>query len=189
MASRRQAEAPHRRIERREEHVPGSDQRAGQPVEQRRFPGIGIPDQRDHGIRYAAASLAMQIPRPSGRVEFALQPGNAFADQPPVDFELAFAWAAEEAKPAALALEMCPGAHQAGPLIGQRRQLDLQPALMGAGPLAENLQDQARPVDDLGLPAPLEVALLHRAQRSVDDDEPDVVVPDQFTEVFDCAAA
>jgi hypothetical protein len=131
----------------------------------------------------------MQIPRSSGRVEVSLQLGNALADEPPVDFELAFAWAAEEAKPAALALEMCPGAHQTGPLIGQRRQLDLQAALMGAGPLAENLKDQARPVDDLGLPAPFEIALLHRAQRSVDDDEPDVIFADQLAEVFDCAAA
>jgi hypothetical protein len=60
---------------------------------------------------------------------------------------------------------------------------------MGAGPLAENLQDQARPVDDLGLPAPFEIALLHRAQRRVDHDEPDVVFADQLAEVFDSAAA
>ncbi len=80
----------------------------------------------------------MQIPRPSGRVEVALQPGNALADQPPVDFELAFAWSAEEAKPAALTFEMCPGAHQTRSLIGQCRQLDLQSTLMGAGPLAED---------------------------------------------------
>jgi hypothetical protein len=131
----------------------------------------------------------MQIPRPPGRVEVALQPGNPLTDQPPVDFELAFARAAEEAKPAALTLEMCPGAHQTGPLIGQCRQLDLQSALMGAGPLAENLQDQARPVDDLGLPTPFEIALLHRAQRSVDDDESNVVFADQLAEVFDSAAA
>jgi hypothetical protein len=131
----------------------------------------------------------MQIPRPSGRVEVALQPGNSLADQPPVDFELAFARAAEKAKPTALALEMCPGAYEPGPLIGERGQLDLQSALMRAGPLAENLQDQACPVDDLCLPAPLEIALLHRAQRGVDDDEPDVVFADQLAEAFDSAAA
>src|SRR5205823_12664399 len=127
--------------------------------------------------------------RSSGRVEVALQPGNAFADQPSVDLELAFAWSAEKAKPAALALEVCPGAHQARPLIGQRRQLDLQAALMGAGALAENLQDQARPVNDLGLPVPFQIPLLHRAQRSVNDDEIDVGFADQLAEVFDSSAA
>src|SRR5277367_6034874 len=60
---------------------------------------------------------------------------------------------------------------------------------MGARPLAENLQDQARSVDDLGLPAPFEIALLHRAHRGVDDDEPDVVFTDQFAQVCDGAAA
>jgi len=131
----------------------------------------------------------MQIPRPSGRVEVALQPGNALTDQPPVDFELAFAWAAEKAKPAALAFQMGPGAHQTGSLIGQRRQFDLQSAFMGAGPRAENLEDEPRPVDDLRLPAPFEIALLHRAQRGIDDDERDVVFGDQLAEVFDSAAA
>ena len=60
---------------------------------------------------------------------------------------------------------------------------------MGARPRAENFEDQAGPVDDLGLPAPFEIALLHRAQRGVDDDEPDLVFADQSAEVFDCAAA
>jgi hypothetical protein len=39
------------------------------------------------------------------------------------------------------------------------------------------------------LPAPFEIALLHRAQRRVDHDEPDVVFADQLAEVFDSAAA
>ena len=106
-------------------------------------------------------------------VELAPQPGDALADQPPVDFELALAGPAEKAEAAALALEMRPRPHQPRALVGQRRQLDLQPALMGAGALAEDLQDQPGAVDDLGLPAPFEIALLHRRQRRVDDDKPD----------------
>src|SRR6266478_2494881 len=60
---------------------------------------------------------------------------------------------------------------------------------MGARPLTEYFEDQAGPVDDLRLPAPFEVALLHRAQPGIDDDEPDVVFADQLAEVFDSAAA
>jgi hypothetical protein len=74
-------------------------------------------------------------------------------------------------------------------LVGQRRQFDLHSAFMGAGPLAENLQDQAGTVDNLRLPAPFEIALLHWAQRGVDDNDPDFILADQLPEGFDSAAA
>ncbi len=109
-------------------------------------------------------------------VELALQPRDALADQPAVDFELALAGAAKKAEAAALAFEMGPRPHQPRALIGQRRQFDLQAALMGARALAEDFEDQAGAVDDLGLPASFEIALLHRRQRAVDDDEADRVV-------------
>ena len=64
---------------------------------------------------------------------------------------------------------MGPGADQPRALISERGELDLQHALAGLGALAEDLQDQAGPVDDLGLPEPLEIALLHRRQRGIDD--------------------
>src|SRR5215813_7484237 len=126
----------------------------------------GIRDADVTGVQTCAlpisASLAMQSPRPSGGIELALQSGYALADDPPVHFELAFAWAAEKAETAALTLQMGPGAHETGSLISQRRQFDLQSALVGARPCAEYFQDQARPIDDLGSPTPLEIALLHR---------------------------
>jgi hypothetical protein len=60
---------------------------------------------------------------------------------------------------------------------------------VGARSRAENLEDQPGSVDDLGLPPPFEIALLHRAQRGVDDNEPDIVFTDQFAKIFDPAAA
>jgi len=63
---------------------------------------------------------------------------------------------------------MGPGPHQPRALIGQRRHLHLQHALAGGGPVAENLQNQAGPVEDLHLPELFEVALLHRAERAID---------------------
>lgn len=60
---------------------------------------------------------------------------------------------------------------------------------MGAGPLAKNLEDQAGSVDDLRLPTSFQIALLHRRQRTVDDNETDRVVLDPFGNVFDRAAA
>jgi hypothetical protein len=131
----------------------------------------------------------MQRPRPLDVVEIAFEVGDTLPDQPAVDFELAFAGPAEKAKTAALALEVGPRANQPRSLIGKRGQFDLQAALVSARPRAENFEDQTGPVDDLRPPAPFEVALLHRAQRTIDDDDPDSVFADQLAEIFEGPAA
>jgi hypothetical protein len=187
--ARRKAEPAHRRVEGREQHVLGTDRGAGQAVEQRRFPGIGVADQRNDRIGHPAARLAVQGPGALYGVELALQSGDALADQPAVDLELALARPAEKAEPAALALQMGPRPHEPRALIRQRRQLDLQATLMGMGACPKYFEDEAGAVDHLGLPAPLEVALLHRAYRRVDDDEPHFVVGDESAQGLDIAAA
>src|SRR5215469_10210713 len=121
--------------------------------------------------------------------EFAPDLANALADQPAVDFELAFAGAAEKTKPAALALEMGPGANEARALIGQRRELDLEPPFIGASTGAKDLENEPGAVDDLGLPAPLQIALLHGRHRAVDDHEADLLLLDRCAERIDAAAA
>src|SRR4051812_36031706 len=60
---------------------------------------------------------------------------------------------------------------------------------MRAGALAEDFEDEAGAVDDLGMPAAFEVALLNRAEGSVDDDQTDCVVGDDFAQLLDIAAA
>ena len=166
LPARRQIEAPHRRVERREQQVLGGDLRAGQAIEQRRFPGIRIPDQRNDRIGHAPARLAMQRAGALDVVELPAQPGDALADQPAVDFELALARSAEKSETAALAFEMRPRPDQPRTLVRQCRQFDLQAAFMSARAGAENLEDQAGAVDNLGLPAPFQIALLHRASAS-----------------------
>src|SRR5579862_1591175 len=51
------------------------------------------------------------------------------------------------------------------------RQLDLEPALARLRPLAEDLQDERRAVEHLGVPGLLEIALLDRRELGVDDDD------------------
>ena len=52
------------------------------------------------------------------------------------------------------------------------RKLDLEPAFPAARPRAEDLEDQRRPVNDLAMPAPFQIALLAGAERAVHDDQP-----------------
>src|SRR6266550_5227276 len=121
--------------------------------------------------------------------KLALEPRDPLTNQTAIDFELALSGSAEEAEPAALTFEVGPRTDQPRPLVGERRELDLEPPLVGARPCAENFEDQTGPVDDLCLPVFFEGALLHRAQRAVDNDDADLIVADQGTESVECPAA
>ena len=96
---------------------------------------------------------------------------DALADQAAVGLDLGFAGAAQKAEAAALALQMGPAPHQPRALIGQMRQLDLQPPFPGARAFAEDFQDQRGAVQHLGVPGLLQIALLHRRELGVDDDD------------------
>ena len=94
---------------------------------------------------------------------------------PAVGLDLGFAGAAEEAEAAALPLEVGPAAHQPPRLIIEMGELDLQAPFGGRRPLAENLEDQPGAVDHLGAGLVLEVLLLDRGQRRIDDQQPRLI--------------
>ena len=111
----------------------------------------------------------MQFAGSAHLVELAPKLAHACADHPPVRLDLRFAWAPQEAEAAALPLQVRPAAHEPALLIVEMRQLHLQPTFRGRGALAEYLQDQPRPVDDLALELLFQVALLDGGERPVDD--------------------
>ena len=121
----RQPDFAQSRVERREQQIFGEDARLGEAVEQRRFAGVGVADQRDHRIRHVAPRLAVQAARALDLIEFGLDAAHPLLDQAAVGFDLRFAGAAEEAEAAALAFKMGPTAHQPRFLIFEMRQLNL----------------------------------------------------------------
>src|SRR5262249_39574909 len=88
-----------------------------------------------------------------------------------VYFELTFAWAAEEAETATLALQVGPALHEAATLISQMGQFDLEPAFLRRRAPTKDFEDQPGAVEHLGVPRLLQVTLLHGRQRAVADDD------------------
>ena len=131
----------------------------------------------------------MEPPGPADLIEFAAQLRHAIADQATVRLDLRFAWTPEESEAATLPLEVGPAAHETAGLIIEMRQFDLKPSLRGGGTLAEYLQDQPRPVDHLRLQRRFEVALLHRAERSIEDHQSRIVLLDRHRELVGLTAA
>ncbi len=163
--------------------------RFGQRVEQGGFAGIGVADQRHHRVRHALARLAVQAAGALDLFQFLADLGDALADQAAVGFDLGFARPAQKAEAAALALQMGPAAHQPAALIGQMGELNLKPPFARLGALAEDFQDQRRAVEHLGLPGPLQIALLDRRQLRIDDDHLGLARPRFGRDIVDLAAA
>ena len=86
---------------------------------------------------------------------------NALGQQAPVGFDLCLARAAKKAETAALTLKVGPGSNQAALLVDEVREFDLQPPFPRPGAFAEDLEDQPGPVQNLGIPGRLEIALLN----------------------------
>ena len=162
---------------------------AGQAIEQRRFAGIGVADQRDDAIRHPLPAGAVQAPRRLHFFDIALEPRDALADQAAVGLDLGFAGAAHESEAAALALQMGPGSHQAAALIIQMRELDLQRAFLGLGAAAEDFQNQPGAVENLGVPGLLQIALLDRRQRAIHHHQFDMLAGNEPDDLLDLALA
>ncbi len=96
---------------------------------------------------------------------------HARAEQTPVGLQLCFPGAAAHADTALLPLEMRPAAHQATRLVLQLRQLDFEFALETARPARKYIQDQPAAIQDAHAAQALEVALLARRQRVIEQDQ------------------
>ncbi len=184
-----QGDFPHRRVEGGEEQILRHHVGLGKTIEQGGLARIGIADQCDDRPWRALASGAVEGPGAGDLLELLLELRHAVADQPPVGLDLGLAGAAEEAEAAALPFEVGPAPDQPARLIVEMSELDLKPAFRRRRPLAENLENEAGPVDDLGLGRGLEILLLDGRDRSVDDDQLRFVARHRLGDRFNLSGA
>ena len=110
-------------------------------------------------------------------------------EHPAVEFDLPFTRPAEKAATAPLPLEMGPAPDETAALEGQRGKFDLQSPGMGLRTGTENLENKRGPVDDLAFGGCLEVALLHRAETGIDDDDGRIIRSGHRGQPLDIAGA
>src|SRR5262249_43033863 len=123
------------------------------------------------------------------RLQFSLQLDDFVLQDTSVSFDLGFARTSKEPGTAALAFQVGPRTHKAAALVIEMRKLDLQRAFLGARPLAEDLEDKASTVENLGVQHLLEIALLHRRERMIDDDKLRLRVGDDSRDFVKLAGA
>ena len=82
---------------------------------------------------------------------------------------------------------MRPRPDETRPLILEMGEFDLQHTFAGRGALAEDVEDQAVSVDDFTRPRTLQVSLLNRCDRRVDDHQRNRRGPDTRSDRLDLA--
>ena len=150
---------------------------ARERVEQRRFAGVGIAGEGHGRHPRPRAAAAVQRPTTLHGGELRAHLADARGKHSLIEFQLRFAAAplrgtadlapastTASATDAALPVQVGPTPHEARLGMGELRELHLQMALVGAGPIREDVQDQFRARHHPALEASLEVALLRRRQ-------------------------
>ena len=144
--------------------------RAGQRTKQRRLARVGVADQseRRHGDFGAhlppGLALLFDLLQPPG------EHPDALRDEPAIGFQLRLARTAH-ADAALLALEVRPPAYQTAADVLQLRKLDFQLALEAARTLREDVEDERVAVEHPAANVRLEIALLARRERVIDEDD------------------
>jgi hypothetical protein len=84
---------------------------------------------------------------------------------------------------------MGPRANQSRFLIGKMGELDLKRTFPRASPAAKNFKDQTSAIDNLGRKRFFQIALLHRRQDAVHEDEVNVFRANQSRKLGNIAFA
>ena len=149
-----------RGVERGEELVLGKNLALRNQVHQRRFADVGIAHQRNADHRTAVGTLDrhLTVDFPQVLLEF----GDPVADDTAVGLDFAFARAAAGSRAAPLPFEVGPHTRKPGQHVLVIGQLHLRLGIGGLRPRHENIENQARTVEDTARHRLFDIARLRR---------------------------
>ena len=109
------------------------------------------------------------------------------AAQPSIRFDLRFTRATHEAATATLTFKGGPASNEPTALVFQMREIDLQAPFLGTRPPSEYFEDEAGPVQNLGLERLFKVALLYRRELMIDNHQLRMLIFDARSDLFNLA--
>ena len=163
-------------VERGEELVRHEDVGPRQPVEEGRFSGVGVPDERDHGEPDFPAPLIMERTRPAHRGQLPLELPDLRADAATILLELLLP-RSPGADPAAEPRQFLPPPREPPEPERQLGEFHLELPLPGARALGEDVEDDLAAVEGLHVELLFEKRLLLRLEQVLEDHQ---VRPQRF---------
>ena len=140
-------------IQRIKQTVAGGDPRVGEGVEQGGLARVGVAHNGHHRHLVLLPPVPLDCPDPPDLLEVLGEFGNFSADVAAVGLQLGLTGAAGTdggfAAGGRLTDQVPPHAGEAGQQVFVLGQFHLEAALLGAGPLGKDVQDEPCPVDDL----------------------------------------
>jgi hypothetical protein len=175
-------------IQRGEHAVVHIGLRARQHIQQGGLACVGVADDGTAGEGQFAPRAALVDALAAEFFDFVAQVRDALADASLVDLQFRLARTAR-ADAAAQTRQGDPFARQARHQVQQLREFDLQRALARARPLREDVQNQLRAVNHARLGNLLQVALLHRVEFHIEQDDIRLVFAGELEQHFGFALA
>src|SRR3990170_392311 len=170
-------------VEGGEELVRHEGVRPREPVEQGGLPGVRVAHQGDHGEPDLLPPPVVERPGAAHRDELPLDLPDLVPDPAAVLLQLLLS-GPPGSDPSAEAREFPPPSDQPPDPEGELGQLHLELPFPGPRPPGEDVEDHLPPVEHLHLETFLQVCLLLRPKKVLEDDQVDVVFPDRFLELL-----
>ncbi len=131
-------------------------------IEQRALAGVGVPNQRHHCRLLLTPIVAIKLAMTVDFGQLALDERDSLAGFSAVNFELGFARTTNADSADRLTREVGPHPGQARQPVLELSEFNLKTSLVRLGAASEDIENQRRAINDLGVELLFQIAKLRR---------------------------